>query len=44
MTKAISFCSGKLVQAPVYFPQRGIRDRDKMKAAKLLFHADKYHL
>lgn len=34
----------KLVQALGYFASRGIRDLDKMKAAKLLFHADKYHL
>src|SRR2546428_1409684 len=34
----------KLVQALVFFARRGVRDRDKMKAAKHLFHADKYHL
>lgn len=34
----------KLVQALAYFAERGIADLDKMKAAKLLFHADKYHL
>ncbi|MGZ5443915.1 MAG: Panacea domain-containing protein [Thermoanaerobaculia bacterium] len=34
----------KLVQAITYFASRGIKDLDKMKAAKLLFHADKYHL
>lgn len=34
----------KLVQALAYFSERGISDLDKMKAAKLLFHADKYHL
>ncbi len=34
----------KLVQALAYFAGRGVRDLDKMKAAKLLFHADKYHL
>jgi len=38
------FAPEKLVQALVFFAQRGIRDLDKMKAAKLLFHADKYHL
>ncbi len=34
----------KLVQALAFFAQRGVRDLDKMKAAKLLFHADKFHL
>lgn len=34
----------KLVQALAFFAGRGVRDLDKMKAAKLLFHADKYHL
>ncbi|MBK5260653.1 MAG: SocA family protein [Thermoanaerobaculia bacterium] len=34
----------KLVQALAFFAERGVRDLDKMKAAKLLFHADKYHL
>ena len=34
----------KLVQALTFFAHRGIHDLDKMKAAKLLFHADKYHL
>jgi uncharacterized phage-associated protein len=34
----------KLVQALAFFSQRGVRDLDKMKAAKLLFHADKCHL
>lgn len=34
----------KLVQAITYFASGGIKDLDKMKAAKLLFHADKYHL
>ena len=34
----------KLVQALTFFAERGVRDLDKMKAAKLLFHADKYHL
>lgn len=34
----------KLVQALAFFSQRGVRDLGKMKAAKLLFHADKYHL
>lgn len=34
----------KLVQALTFFAFRGVRDLDKMKAAKLLFHADKYHL
>ncbi len=34
----------KLVQALAYFAERGIADLDKMKAAKLLFQADKYHL
>ncbi len=34
----------KLVQALAFFSHRGIGDLDKMKAAKLLFHADKYHL
>ncbi|HEV7484527.1 MAG TPA: Panacea domain-containing protein [Thermoanaerobaculia bacterium] len=38
------FAPEKLVQALVFFAQRGVRDLDKMKAAKLLFHADKYHL
>lgn len=38
------FAPEKLVQALVFFAQRGIRDLDKMKAAKLLFHADKFHL
>lgn len=38
------FAADKLVQALAYFAQRGVRDLDKMKAAKLLFHADKYHL
>ena len=34
----------KLVQALAFFASRGIRDLDKMKAAKLLYHADKFHL
>ncbi len=34
----------KVVQALVYFADHGIDDLDKMKAAKLLFHADKCHL
>jgi uncharacterized phage-associated protein len=38
------FAPEKLVQALAYFARRGVRDLDKMKAAKLLFHADKYHL
>lgn len=38
------FAPEKLVQALAYFARRDIRDLDKMKAAKLLFHADKYHL
>lgn len=38
------FTPEKLVQALAFFAQRGVRDLDKMKAAKLLFHADKYHL
>src|SRR5260370_8228699 len=38
------FALEKLVQALVFFAQHGVRDLDKMKAAKLLFHADKYHL
>jgi len=38
------FAPEKLVQALAFFASRGIRDLDKMKAAKLLFHADKYHL
>jgi hypothetical protein len=38
------FAPEKLVQALAFFADRGVRDLDKMKAAKLLFHADKYHL
>jgi uncharacterized phage-associated protein len=38
------FAPEKLVQALAFFAERGVRDLDKMKAAKLLFHADKYHL
>lgn len=38
------FASEKLVQALAFFADRGVRDLDRMKAAKLLFHADKYHL
>jgi uncharacterized phage-associated protein len=38
------FVPEKLVQALAFFADRGVRDLDKMKAAKLLFHADKYHL
>jgi uncharacterized phage-associated protein len=38
------FDPDKLVQALAFFAGRGVRDLDKMKAAKLLFHADKYHL
>jgi uncharacterized phage-associated protein len=38
------FTPEKLVQALAFFAQRGVRDLNKMKAAKLLFHADKYHL
>jgi uncharacterized phage-associated protein len=38
------FTPEKLVQALAFFADRGVRDLDKMKAAKLLFHADKYHL
>jgi uncharacterized phage-associated protein len=38
------FDAEKLVQALAYFAERGIDDLDKMKAAKLLFYADKYHL
>ncbi|HEV8660169.1 MAG TPA: Panacea domain-containing protein [Thermoanaerobaculia bacterium] len=38
------FAPEKLVQALAFFSNRGLRDLDKMKAAKLLFHADKYHL
>lgn len=38
------FAPEKLVQALAFFSRRGVRDLDKMKAAKLLFHADKYHL
>jgi uncharacterized phage-associated protein len=38
------FAPEKLVQALAYFAGRDIRDLDKMKAAMLLFHADKYHL
>ncbi|HUP46023.1 MAG TPA: Panacea domain-containing protein [Thermoanaerobaculia bacterium] len=34
----------KLVHALAYFAFHGVKDLDKMKAAKLLFHADKYHL
>jgi uncharacterized phage-associated protein len=34
----------KLVQALAYFAGHGIDDLDKMKVAKLLFHADKNHL
>lgn len=38
------FTPEKLVQALTFLAERGVRDLDKMKAAKLLFHADKYHL
>ena len=38
------FAPEKLVHALAFFADRGVRDLDKMKAAKLLFHADKYHL
>jgi uncharacterized phage-associated protein len=38
------FAPEKLVQALVFFAESGVRDLGKMKAAKLLFHADKYHL
>ena len=38
------FAPEKLVQALGFFAAAGVRDLDKMKAAKLLFHADKYHL
>ncbi len=38
------FAPEKLVHALTFFAQHGVRDLDKMKAAKLLFHADKYHL
>jgi uncharacterized phage-associated protein len=38
------FDPGKLVQALAFFSRRGVSDLDKMKAAKLIFHADKYHL
>jgi len=34
----------KLVQALVFFSERGVRDLTRMKAAKLLFNADKHHL
>jgi uncharacterized phage-associated protein len=34
----------KLVQALAFFAHRGIADLTKLKAAKLLFLADKYHL
>jgi uncharacterized phage-associated protein len=34
----------KLVQALAFFASHGVRDLTKMKAAKLLFFADKYHL
>jgi hypothetical protein len=37
------FDAEKLVQGLTFFAGRGVRDLDKMKAAKLLFHADKYH-
>ncbi|HXI11323.1 MAG TPA: Panacea domain-containing protein [Thermoanaerobaculia bacterium] len=38
------FAPEKLVQALAFFAHQGIRDLNTMKAAKLLFHADKYHL
>jgi uncharacterized phage-associated protein len=38
------FAPDKLVQALTFFADRGVRDLSKMKAAKLLFHADKFHL
>jgi uncharacterized phage-associated protein len=38
------FAPEKLVQGLAYFASLGVRDLDKMKAAKLFFHADKYHL
>lgn len=34
----------KLVQALVFFSERGVGDLTRMKAAKLLFNADRYHL
>jgi uncharacterized phage-associated protein len=41
---AFSFHPEKVVQALVYFSERGVRNLTKLKAAKLLFFADKYHL
>jgi uncharacterized phage-associated protein len=38
------FDPDKLVQAIAYFASRGVPELTKMKVAKLLFHADKYHL
>lgn len=38
------FDDRKLVQAMAFFSLRGIADLTKMKAAKLLFYADKRHL
>jgi uncharacterized phage-associated protein len=38
------FDESKLVQALAYFSLRGVKDLTKLKAAKLLYHADKIHL
>jgi uncharacterized phage-associated protein len=44
LTIRFRFDPEKLVQSLAYFAGHGIDDLDKMKVAKLLFHADKYHL
>lgn len=44
MKISFEFQPEKLVQALAFFANRGIEDLTKLKAAKLLFLADKYHL
>lgn len=38
------FAPEKLVHSLAFFASRGVPQLDKMKAAKLLFYADRYHL
>jgi uncharacterized phage-associated protein len=41
---AFDFQPEKVIQALAFFSASGINDLTKLKAAKLLFYADKYHL
>ena len=39
-----AFNEEKMIQALAFFSLRGIQDLTKLKAAKLLYHADKLHM